>query len=219
MKSYLCNDESTSVEHVPPKGFFPSDKRINLITVPSCSVHNQNSHLDDEYVRNFIALTKGNNEIGVKHFRDKGVKSLQKSPKLFNATAKTPKLINLIKGNDESKSLTFEVDMSRFDRVLKKIAYGLYYYVFKETWNRELVIAKMNLVTEASEIDPISERINYYPDLKASANYQGNNPEIFQFAFLSSRSHPDKLLAMKFYEFFEVWAGPRESSNAPSIEH
>lgn len=48
---YFCGKNSTSVEHIPPKSFFPKENRIELITVPSCEEHNQKKSTDDEYIR------------------------------------------------------------------------------------------------------------------------------------------------------------------------
>ena len=54
---YMCDEESTSSEHVPPKCLFPEQKdlpegvdlRKSLITVPSCDLHNSKKSNDDEY--------------------------------------------------------------------------------------------------------------------------------------------------------------------------
>ena len=55
-KCYVCGREATSREHVPPRCFFPDDNRYRkqLITVRSCTEHNEDTSLDDEYVRNVI---------------------------------------------------------------------------------------------------------------------------------------------------------------------
>jgi len=72
----------------------------------------------------------------------------------------------------------------------------------------ELVIATEHLITIEYNTDPIAAEIKRYPDLKASAKYEGVNQDVFKFAFLESTNHPQKFLLMKFYEFFEVWAFP-----------
>lgn len=55
---YRCNNIATSVEHVPAKCFFPKEHRKNLITVPSCEQHNNETSKDDEYVRGIIVASK-----------------------------------------------------------------------------------------------------------------------------------------------------------------
>ena len=55
---YMCTSAATSVEHVPPRCLFPEQKdlpigvdlRKQLITVPSCDIHNSRKSKDDEYL-------------------------------------------------------------------------------------------------------------------------------------------------------------------------
>lgn len=52
----LCSvNPADSVEHVPPRSFFEPPYPNNLITVPSCALCNQGSHLDDDYLLAFLA--------------------------------------------------------------------------------------------------------------------------------------------------------------------
>lgn len=70
---YMCEAEATSREHVPPKCLFPkarevgSNYRLNLITVPSCPVHNMGKSHDDEFLMVSLAGIIGNNSIGYMH--------------------------------------------------------------------------------------------------------------------------------------------------------
>ncbi|WKJ89103.1 hypothetical protein QZJ86_13855 [Methylomonas montana] len=52
---YFCNAKKTSMEHLPPKCFFPKGKRNNLITVPSCDEHNSSKSMNDEYIKTLFA--------------------------------------------------------------------------------------------------------------------------------------------------------------------
>src|SRR6266849_2119003 len=68
---YMCDKPATSMEHVPPRCFFPPqddlpkgkgmDFRKNLITVRSCDDHNMSKSDDDEYLKAIIALHWRNN--------------------------------------------------------------------------------------------------------------------------------------------------------------
>ncbi len=117
----LCDKVATSVEHCPAKSFFPKTKRNNLITVPSCYIHNEKTSLDDEYVRDLILISKDNNIVAEEHFKDKGIQSLQRSAGLFNELTKNPKRLNFIEGDDNSQNLAFQVDKNRFDKVIEKL--------------------------------------------------------------------------------------------------
>ncbi len=75
---YMCGNPATSKEHVPPACLFPEKKDIrtsafrnNLITVPSCDLHNSKKSNDDEFLMACIAGVVGNNVIGFFHFRTK----------------------------------------------------------------------------------------------------------------------------------------------------
>jgi hypothetical protein len=219
MKCYLCDNEATSVEHCPAQSFFPKDNRTDLITVPSCSIHNEQTSKDDEYVRNIIAMTKGNNSVGANHFKNKGLRSLQRSIALSNITFKNPKQLNFIKDDDNSKTLAFVVDRNRFDKAMRKISYGLFYFKFHQTWNHKLAIAAHNLVTENLETDSIAEWIRANNKLGTDFPYEGSNPDVFRYSFLHFTFSHHKFLVMKFYNWFEVWAIPREDSVAPSLDN
>ena len=56
-RCYICGAPATSKEHVPPQCLFPEKKDIgtekfrkDLITVPSCELHNTNKSKDDEFL-------------------------------------------------------------------------------------------------------------------------------------------------------------------------
>lgn len=57
---YFCGENATTKEHFPPKSFFPEKgKHLQMETVPSCSVHNNDkSHLD-QYVLAHITMNQG----------------------------------------------------------------------------------------------------------------------------------------------------------------
>ncbi len=218
MKCYLCDIEATSKEHCPALSFFPKDKRINLMTVPSCYKHNGETSLDDEYVRNLILITKGNNKTAAQHFKDKGARSLQRSLGLFHLQTKNPKWLNFIKNDENSKNLAFEIDRNRFDKVMRKIAYGVYYYIFKTTWNRNLEVATNHLVTYDIQVDPISEEIQRYKNEYVSKIvYEGSNPSVFQYSYLIEKENKNIILIMKFYESFEIWIVPEKNSEEPCL--
>lgn len=222
MKCYLCDEESTSVEHSPAKSFFPTDKRINLVTVPSCTKHNQDTSLDDEYVRNLITMSLGNNDTGIKHFSNKGLRSLTKSPKLLSAVTKNKKRIYVAEADTTklNPSLAFEIDRARFERLIRKTAYGSFYAKFKQTWNRELIIGTEYLRTDKLKADEIGELLSSAKQYEPLISYEGNNPEVFKYSFRQTNSTDinKQILIMKYYEGFEVWAVPRQDTNSPSLD-
>ena len=46
---YLCGNAAETVDHVPPKSFFPKPWPANLLTIPCCGVSNNRlSQLDEK---------------------------------------------------------------------------------------------------------------------------------------------------------------------------
>ncbi len=76
---YMCDEKSTSSEHVPPKCLFPEEKdlppgvdlRKSLITVPSGDLHNSKKSSDDEYLLYCLVMSIPSNEIAKKLFLTK----------------------------------------------------------------------------------------------------------------------------------------------------
>ena len=202
-KCYVCGREATSREHVPPRCFFPDDSRYRqqLITVRSCTEHNEDTSLDDEYVRNVIAMCIGNNSIGFKQFIEKTVKSFEGSIGLMKKTVGTSQTVF----TPEGPTRAFKIDRARFNKVMKKIAYGLYFYKFREPWNRDLTVATRNVKTQ-----DMSE--NDYGLIQwAEANCpplpsQGKNPKVFQYNIIESNKNTENTaFRIVFYENFVVW--------------
>lgn len=74
----FCGVQSkTTRDHIPPQNLFPKPRpnSINLLTVPSCFLCNNNSSNDDEYFLYFILMGLDENE-GNKEFIKSTVKKL-----------------------------------------------------------------------------------------------------------------------------------------------
>lgn len=225
MPCYFCGEPSTSVEHAPAKSFFPRGNREQLITVPSCTVHNEATSLDDEYVRNVIAMMIGNNGHALNHFLTTCIRSLKRSPALTKRTTGVNRRVFLenIKnvGTGLQPSYMFQIERERIELVLRKISYALFYHKYGRPWERELLIGTEFLVTPDVQQDEIGELIRSAksdPEYMEPV-YEGTNPEIFKYAFLPTEEDNDfeQILQMKFYEGFEAWAIPVTGSTAPKL--
>jgi|CXWL01.1.fsa_nt_gi hypothetical protein len=51
-----CGEKAVGREHIPPKAFFLPDRRVQLLTVPSCAKHNNDKSIDDIYALAQILL-------------------------------------------------------------------------------------------------------------------------------------------------------------------
>lgn len=75
-----------SLDHVPPRSLFPEsrevggkDYRVNLITVPSCELHNSAKSHDDEFLMVSLSGIIGNNSIGYRHKLGKVDRAIRRS--------------------------------------------------------------------------------------------------------------------------------------------
>lgn len=217
MKCYICNNTATSHEHVPAECFFPKGRRSNPIKVPSCDIHNQKTSIDDEYVRTIITMAKGANSIAADHFNSKVRKSFERRPALQARIMKEPLFLNYIANNEATRGLTLNVERERFDKVMKKIAYGLHFHKYKETWEKELFISTDKQMTPSYETDILVAAIKEHGFKNSIKVFEGIHPEIFQFAFLEFLNRSEKVVFMKFYEDYEVWAFPVPDSTTAFI--
>ena len=88
---YMCGECVTSREHVPPKCLFPEKKdlpkgfnlRKNLITVPSCDLHNTHKSQDDQYLQLVLTCTFEGNNTKTNLFNTKVMRAFDRKPQLL----------------------------------------------------------------------------------------------------------------------------------------
>lgn len=190
---YRCNTIATSVEHVPAKCFFPKEHRKNLITVPSCEQHNQETSKDDEYVRGIIVASKGNNKMAKIHWKGMVRQTFLKRPKLFLTTY------------SDQRENSFFHDRRRMDGVMVKIAHALYFKEYSRHWLLNPYPFYENMFDDDGKSD-IEVRLPDYKSIPSYHLFSGENPEIFRYYFLEGKvgSNIECLLKMTFYGGFSV---------------
>ena len=218
---YICNQEASSKEHVPAKCFFPEDGKYkkNLITVHSCSLHNEDTSADDEYVRNIITMSLGNNNIAYNKFIRKTIKSFAKSERLFESTTRNAIPLEIHNGDVNERTIAIEIDRERFDKIMKKIAYGLFYYDNNCVWDRELIVTTEFLRYEDLSPDDLGKMIQRFRSYLIEPEFDGKNPMVFKYKFIipAPSDEFDQVLWMKFYESFEVFITSIEGSTTAKI--
>ena len=218
---YICGAPFYSVEHAPARSFFPKDKRNNLITVPSCKKHNEDMSIDDDYVRLIIASSITNNEVAEAHFIKKCIKTLQRSEALTKTLASGSKYVLVSKGKEPPhQELAIKIDRNRFNKVMCKIAYAMFYNKFGEVWQRKFNIGTEYLLNEDNTNEPLGKLIQEAKKLidLSSIKFEGSEPTVFKYAFMPCNgSKFDQILIMVFYEGFEVWCFTDPTSNSPEL--
>jgi hypothetical protein len=128
-----CSAQGTTKEHIPPKSFVPKDQRNQLLTVPSCTLHNNEKSVDDVYVLAHICLNASPSNRSRQVFMERIVPQLG-----FNQEA----LKKTIAGSSvphASGAVSYKVDTNRFDRFFSALSYGIVYKACGDTLPRDYV--------------------------------------------------------------------------------
>ena len=211
MTCYYCGKEAASSEHVPPKCFFPRDRRKDLIQVPACALHNESTSKDDSYVLFIISSFIGNNEVGKTHSIDKGIKPVVRSEALQTVMKENSINAFVDSGDGLEATRIIKIDRCRFDAEITKMAYALFYHSYGKQWGKEVYIGTNCMLCEDGDIEDLGKVINETKKLISdcgideSCPLQGSNPEVFQYRFMESDIPDEPILQMIFYEGFEVW--------------
>lgn len=215
---YMCDSLPTSVEHVPPRCFFPEQKdlpggvnyRKGLITVPSCEVHNSDKSKDDVYLLAVIAAYYDNNQPSKDHYGAKILRALQKSTGFAHCVLAGSEKVSF--GGEMTTAL--RVDTRRFLRGLTNIAYGLYFHTFGQKCPHPVQVHTPALHGDdkAPRADVIALVGSLRP-LLAATPLQGENPDIFQYQITQVPHTQMTLTRMLFYQGVEVLA-----ISAPGLE-
>jgi hypothetical protein len=113
-----CGAPATSVDHVPPKNLFPTNRR-DLITVPACEEHNgKRSDLDEQF-RNYIATHIGDDTPTAQELLQKTVRGLNRNKKLHQ-------------WRTELDAYTVEIKSDCFKPMIDWITRGLYWHIYPE---------------------------------------------------------------------------------------
>jgi hypothetical protein len=204
---YYCGEKATSKEHVPPRCVFPKDKshknyRQNLITVYSCDKHNLEKSNDDEYLLVILLFNINANDIPYDYFNDKIDRLIKLKAKTLGKFFKNPQKVLV---RDPRNGLivptsAFKIDVERYDRILKQISIGLYYYTYKQLFigNIEVVLNgawfgnRNDLNSEMLKLDKIFDMaLDDEP-------FFGENSEVFKYKFIKDQN--DIFLRIVFYE-------------------
>ncbi len=219
---YWCGAPATSREHVPPKCIFPESKdtliqndyRKNLITVPSCDLHNSAKSADDEYLLHVLSLSVTNNSHGQQQALSKVVRTFAKYPSIAQDVFHEKKEVNLINshnGNVE-QTLAINLDDGRFDSIVEHMARAIYFSAYGKSWVgivsnfAEFVIATES--QNAIENNERNERRRQEAELLfAGAEKIGANPDIFYYQIMNIENGKAKVLIR-----FTFYGGTRISA-------
>lgn len=178
---YKCNIPSSSREHVPPKSFFPDNKRLNLITVPSCKKHNIENSSDVEYVRNILTCFIQANNYGLHIGITKTLRSFKRSVKLLISTfrERTPVIV------EGSESSLIKYDSYRFNNIMKSIGDAIYYHEYQQCYKYDWKVFNCSAFDiNEFKTKQTSESLNIIRLVANNIKFDEvstSNPEIFKY--------------------------------------
>jgi hypothetical protein len=212
---YRCGALPSSREHVPPKCLFPefSDcgehHRKDLITVPSCEVHNTAKSTDDEFLMVSLAGIIGNNSIGYMHKFGKVDRALRRRAcKLLEKVLINRKTVERIEvgPNKFLEVLWGNPDSIRLSSAFEAIAYGLHLHHFKRRFVGAVRIYMGYLQYESGNSDVFNQFIRERAalDLEGKAEL-GSNPDVFSYQYSDKDQFGSYLARLKFYGGLDVY--------------
>lgn len=208
---YACESKKTSMEHAPPRCFFPEaadDKgncrfRKDLIKVPSCDKHNTEKSGDDTYAVWHLAGLKGVNHCGeMVHAK---LHRMAKHDREKRNGAFIKRLMAEAIGVSTSGDLAGRLDGERMQRFLCSAARALYFY---ETFKKLTVPLKVtnlsNCYQDHEHLEKLLKRERFFESEMNSAPILGANPEVFSYS-IREKANGTVLLQMTFYGTLKYW--------------
>jgi hypothetical protein len=199
---YACERLASTVEHCPPKSFFPEGQRHNLMTVGSCEQHNNDNSMDVEYVRNTLTTLWGVNNAGQELFESKTRGSLDRSPKLLTQTFSTMRPLIY----EEQQVGVFRLDLDRLTRVFEACVRAVHYRDTQQKHlNWAIVMPRLGFDTPLPEHQKqnwtrLLEMMQAIPFAKKATA----NPSVFEYG--GAQIQGQYLYCLFFYGSFIVYA-------------
>ncbi|MHA6196408.1 hypothetical protein ACX3YG_18790 [Pseudomonas wadenswilerensis] len=213
---YYCGEPSINREHVPPKCFFPegADKnyRVNLITVPSCELHNSGKSGDDQYMMIYFAAgARGLDYEKIRPYIDKVCRTIKRTPHIISEFSNQIKFIPAdtsvpkveVDWYAPENAVELLCDPQRIGRFLAAVARGLFFEKNKAAWAGAVIVIPHflgELITDSGD--------NHTQLRSALINPEGalgDNKEIFYYdIFAADQSDIAYMVDMCFYQQYKV---------------
>lgn len=212
---YMCDAAATSVEHVPPRCLFPEQKdlpkgldlRKQLITVPSCNVHNTSKSQDDEYLLYALSMNIPNNPTASGHFSTKVLRAIQRRPSLIGKFAEKRIRIKVedTQTGEVHETLALQVDRRRLEDALKMIGCALYFHHFKTNWKGTVSAYPHFLLAltepNARELnEPVEKMAALTEEFFINEPRYGENQDVFSYQVATGQLPVEAIMLLRFYE-------------------
>lgn len=159
-----CKNVANTKGHIPPKSFFPTDKKLNLMTVKSCEEHNNSKTKDDIYALTQICLCCLNSDADEnvsKVFSSSVIEQLQHNNKALQRT--------IFKNSKSSnKGTIISVDTERMDNFMNCLTLGVIYKKTRKTIKLSDYVINNVYLDFINENNLLQKTQNFFFDLYKS---------------------------------------------------
>ena len=210
---YLCGAPATSREHVPPRSLFPTandtidgrDYRSQLVTVPSCYVHNGAKSSDGEYLLCVLAQSILGNNVGQDHATTKVLRAMLRSAGLADRMLNDALQVDVEDASTGKRepTLALKIDARRIAASLEHIVRGLYFAENQRPWpnNVQIMIEFLLVINDgnAAQRNATYEDLRQHADaLFAHSPRRGQTPEVF-FYQVVTQDGGQQIMRLTFY--------------------
>jgi hypothetical protein len=213
----MCRSPKSSREHVPPLNLFPEaremggkDYRVNLITVPSCDLHNAAKSHDDEFLMVSLAGIIGNNSIGYLHKLGKVDRALRGSARhLLDEVLLKKNEVHTIElsPNKYIDVIWGTPDVARLHRCFDHIARGLHFNHFGKAFTGAVHILLGYLLHKEQNLKSWSELIRNRTEIDLQGKpKKGSNADVFYYQVTDADKDGLFLIKLCFYGGLNVYA-------------
>lgn len=216
---YVCGSEVVGEEHVPPASYFPKGPKGQLIKVPSCKQHNYDLQHDQEYVRAIVATEQSTNLFARKLSQDKVVRSIVRSQRMLYEVMSAAEPTLAFNGEPTAKLIA---DLSRFNRVMVMIAYGVYFHLHRKRYFGGFDIYSPNFTSIGNETERDREYISVLSRLSSRGFFERvelPNEDVFALG-TNIKNDFEFAYRLEFYNGFTViavsvppWGKPKPSTS------
>ena len=199
----MCYRPRTSREHSPPIGFFPNDRRVNLITVPSCKTHNNDNSFDVEYTRNIIVTDNQSNDVAREMFAEKVLPSFVKGHKLRRLTFQKYREVKV----NGLESAIVHIQERRFNPIMKAIANALFFHDYGERYKYRWMVYRATAEHLDGRVDDINPQIRTFLRSINVDRRATNQPEVFNYGVYRKSELEHRIIyKLVFYGGVDIYA-------------
>lgn len=224
-RCYMCDRVATSREHVPPRSLFPElrdlgrDYRKDLITVPSCDLHNMSKSRDDEFLMVSLAGIVGNNSLGYQHKLTKVDRAVRRTAnRLLDNVLARRKTVQTIQLNSNKfiDVIWGTPNVARLNNCFEHIARGIYHSHFGVRFQGRVQILLGYLFHDEPDAKTWVEFIHDRSELDLQGKpCLGQNPDVFYYQVTDYDEHGLFMMRLCFYGGLNVYVAFLHSASNP----